>query len=252
MFPKNYKALSALPLVKRWTLKATEQHLNAAFVQHLISFLRRSLAWAAWRLFSAGRRCRCSPGRPAGGPQKACRVQSGQEAAVSSSCPGWAQCLPACWCKCRLVRGRNRWIVASKRPFILQRWGLAFCVLPVSTWGVAEWGMVAASWGIELISGSGVLLGGEIASGVITIRGLSCRNSVYVQQITLRGSDIITGGPNLATVDALCTCPWIIDYHRLYSPKQFAQGLSRTAHRCQFWSGRGACVAVQFCAHMHF
>lgn len=179
MFPKNHKALSALPLVKRWTLKATEQHLNAAFVQHLISFLRRSPAWAEWRLFSAGRRCRCSPGRPAGAPQKACPVQSDQEAAESSSCPGWAQCLPACWCKCRLVRGRNRWIVASKRPFILQRWGLAFCVLPVSTWGVAEWGIVAASWGIELISGSGVLLGGEIASGVITIRGLSCRNIVY-------------------------------------------------------------------------
>lgn len=47
--------------------------------------------------------------------------------------------------------------------------------LPVSTWGVAEWGMVAASWGMELISGSGVLLGGEIANGVITILGLSCR-----------------------------------------------------------------------------
>lgn len=35
--------------------------------------------------------------------------------------------------------------------------------------------MVAASWGMELMSGSGVLLGGEMASGVITIRGLSCR-----------------------------------------------------------------------------
>lgn len=52
------------------------------------------------------------------------------------------------------------------------------------------------------MSGSGVLLGGEIASGVITIRGLSCSNSVSFQHIILRGSDIITGGPNLATVDA--------------------------------------------------
>ena len=40
---------------------------------------------------------------------------------------------------------------------------------------VAEWGMVAASCGMELMSGSGVLLGGDIASGVITILGLSCR-----------------------------------------------------------------------------
>lgn len=29
------------------------------------------------------------------------------------------------------------------------------------------------------MSGSGVLLGGEIASGVITIRGLSCKNIVF-------------------------------------------------------------------------
>lgn len=32
---------------------------------------------------------------------------------------------------------------------------------------------------MELMSGSGVLLGGEIASGVITIRGLSCKNIVF-------------------------------------------------------------------------
>lgn len=32
---------------------------------------------------------------------------------------------------------------------------------------------------MELISGSGVLLGGEIANGVITILGLSCRGRSY-------------------------------------------------------------------------
>ncbi len=32
---------------------------------------------------------------------------------------------------------------------------------------MVEWGIVAASWGIELMSGSGVLLGGEMARGVI-------------------------------------------------------------------------------------
>lgn len=45
----------------------------------------------------------------------------------------------------------------------------------MSTWGVAECGTVAASWGMELMSGSGVLLGGEMASGVITMRDFSCR-----------------------------------------------------------------------------
>lgn len=39
--------------------------------------------------------------------------------------------------------------------------------------GAAELGIVAASWGIELISGSGVLLGGEIAKGVIRTRDFS-------------------------------------------------------------------------------
>lgn len=46
--------------------------------------------------------------------------------------------------------------------------------IPVSSWSVAEWGTVAASWGMELMSGSGVLLGGEMASGVINILGFSC------------------------------------------------------------------------------
>lgn len=41
--------------------------------------------------------------------------------------------------------------------------------------GVSELGTVAASWGIELISGSGVLLGGEIAKGVIRTRDFSCK-----------------------------------------------------------------------------
>lgn len=47
------------------------------------------------------------------------------------------------------------------------------CVLPVRTCEVAEWGTVAASCGIELMSGSGVLLGGEMARGVIR-RDFSC------------------------------------------------------------------------------
>lgn len=50
-------------------------------------------------------------------------------------------------------------------------------LLPVRTSGVAEWGMVAASWGMELMSGSGVLLGGEIARGVIANRDFSCTHT---------------------------------------------------------------------------
>lgn len=46
-------------------------------------------------------------------------------------------------------------------------------VLPVRASGLAEWGTIAASWGMEPISGSGVLLGGELASGDITILGFS-------------------------------------------------------------------------------
>ncbi len=49
-------------------------------------------------------------------------------------------------------------------------------VLPVRTCGVAEWGTIAASCGREPISGSGVLLGGELASGDITILGFSYKN----------------------------------------------------------------------------
>lgn len=47
------------------------------------------------------------------------------------------------------------------------------CV-PVRTCGVAEWGTIAASCGRDPISGSGVLLGGELASEDITILGFSC------------------------------------------------------------------------------
>lgn len=50
---------------------------------------------------------------------------------------------------------------------------MTVCV-PVRSWGVAEWGTIAASCGIDPISGSGVLLGGELASGDITILGFSC------------------------------------------------------------------------------
>lgn len=45
--------------------------------------------------------------------------------------------------------------------------------VPVRTCGVADLGMIAASCGREPISGSGVLLGGELASGDITILGFS-------------------------------------------------------------------------------
>lgn len=38
------RAFCALSLLERETLKAAEQHLNAAFLQYLISFLLRSLA----------------------------------------------------------------------------------------------------------------------------------------------------------------------------------------------------------------
>lgn len=51
-----------------------------------------------------------------------------------------------------------------------------YVFLPVRTCGVAEWGTIAASCGMELISGSGVLLGGELASGDITILGFSYRH----------------------------------------------------------------------------
>lgn len=53
---------------------------------------------------------------------------------------------------------------------------LCTVVLPVRTCGVAEWGTIAASCGMEPISGSGVLLGGELASGDITILGFSYRH----------------------------------------------------------------------------
>lgn len=54
---------------------------------------------------------------------------------------------------------------------------LTCVVLPVRTCGVAEWGTIAASCGREPISGSGVLLGGELANGDITILGFSCTYS---------------------------------------------------------------------------
>lgn len=63
----------------------------------------------------------------------------------------------------------------SRRAITIGR-GVAVddCVVsPVKTCGVAEWGTMAASCGREPISGSGVLLGGELASGDITILGFS-------------------------------------------------------------------------------
>lgn len=95
-------------------LQSKKQHLRDVSVQHLISFLLRSLASAGWRLFSAGRRCRCSPGRPAGAPPRAGRVRSDPGAAGSSCGPGWGRCLPACWCRCTLRRGRKTRVQISR------------------------------------------------------------------------------------------------------------------------------------------
>lgn len=52
-------------------------------------------------------------------------------------------------------------------------------LLPVGTCAVAECGTIAASCGMEPISGSGVLLGAEGASGDLTILGFSCTKNTH-------------------------------------------------------------------------
>lgn len=52
-------------------------------------------------------------------------------------------------------------------------------LLPDGTCAVAECGTIAASCGMEPISGSGVLLGAEGASGDLTILGFSCTNKTH-------------------------------------------------------------------------
>lgn len=42
---------------------------------------------------------------------------------------------------------------------------------------MAEWGTIAASCGREPIAGSGVLPGGELASGDVTVLGFSCKHT---------------------------------------------------------------------------
>lgn len=111
---------------------------------------------------------------------------------------------------------------------------------------------------MELISGSGVLLGGEIASGVITIRGLSCRNNVWgflLDRSERQGYKKQT--PGFAYTPQVMNCTgshgWCItgEYSSQNSLHRF--GLGRTAHRPQLCSdGHGARVAVLFCVHMHF
>lgn len=86
-----------------WFLMVVKKHLAVVVVQHLIFFLPRSLVWAAWRPFSAERRCRCSPGRPAVGPQRDGPARSGLAAAGSFSGPGWAPCWLVCLYRCRLM-----------------------------------------------------------------------------------------------------------------------------------------------------
>lgn len=41
---------------------------------------------------------------------------------------------------------------------------------------MAELGMVAASWGTVLVSGSGVLVVGEMGGGFSKVRGFLCQN----------------------------------------------------------------------------
>lgn len=58
-------------------------------------------------------------------------------------------------------------------------WGLLPLVhdllLPVGAC-MAELGMVAASWGTVLVSGSGVLVVGEVGGGFSKVRGFLCQN----------------------------------------------------------------------------
>lgn len=55
---------------------------------------------------------------------------------------------------------------------------------------MAEWGTIAASCGREPIAGSGVLPGGELASGDVTVLGFSCkRTNTHRNQVVLRCTD---------------------------------------------------------------
>lgn len=69
------------------------------------------------------------------------------------------------WCKTR----ERRWGC----------WGLWQLIhdllLPVGAC-MAELGMVAASWGTVLVSGSGVLVVGEVGGGFSKVRGFLCQN----------------------------------------------------------------------------
>lgn len=60
-------------------------------------------------------------------------------------------------------------------------------LLPVGAC-MAELGMVAASWGTVLVSGSGVLVVGEVGGGFIKVRGFLCQNGwgevCYPRQVT--------------------------------------------------------------------
>lgn len=137
-------------------LQSKKQHLRDVSVQHLISFLPRSLVSAGWRLFSAGTRCRCSPGRPAGEPPRAGQVQSDLGAAGSSCGPGWGRCSPACWCRCTLGRGKSAALSSHQeihssviRPLMSS---VAYLLAP-GAWLSGEWWRHPEEWSSCLARG---------------------------------------------------------------------------------------------------
>lgn len=73
-------------------------------------------------------------------------------------------------------------LLVDRRLVISVRKGLwAYCtwsrplLLPVGAC-MAELGMVAASWGTVLVSGSGVLVVGEVGGRLSKVRGFLCQN----------------------------------------------------------------------------
>lgn len=70
------------------------------------------------------------------------------------------------WCKARESTGTRTWGLLPLVRHLL---------LPVGAC-MAELGMVAASWGTVLVSGSGVLVVGEVGGGFSKVRGFLCQN----------------------------------------------------------------------------
>lgn len=125
---------------------------------------------------------------------------------------------------------------------------------PVSTWGVAEWGMVAASWGMELISGSGVLLGGEIASGVITILGLSCRETrrrvYFVHMIWFHTiNNVEWGMVEELDTKSVWSCCFTCIYESNMIISNDTVGITDVGFLSWVLRRHGACVSVSLCTH---